>query len=458
LLFVSLVLGAYFAFGLSHYPGGTPLLLYLPVPLLLWAAVRFGPFETSGALSVMALVAMYWAINQRGPFASGSSDATALAIQLFLVVPAVPFLLLSVLTQQQRLTDSALRESEQRFRSLVDTAPMMVRMSGQDGGCVFFNKRWLDFTGVPLERQMGSGWTDSIYPEERQKCLDVYLSAVFARTAFSLEYRLRRYDGAYRWIFDAGVPRLDPRGKFLGHLGGCIDVTERKEAEEALRRLPRELINAQEAERQRIGQELHDDVGQQVVALAIGINYLSKQVGESEKLKESFAVLNQQSTDIIRSIAGISRQLRPVTLQVLGLAAAFRNLCEESRDPGGVDVIFTQRAELPQISWACSMALYRVAQEAVRNALTHSGAPRVDLEVAVLNGNLTMTIADRGRGFSHDSNGALLGLGLSGMTERMKDIGGTLRIDSTPGAGTIITATVPLADVSQNLSQARQAR
>jgi signal transduction histidine kinase len=123
-----------------------------------------------------------------------------------------------------------------------------------------------------------------------------------------------------------------------------------------------------------------------------------------------------------------------------------------------VDVIFTQCAEMPQIPWACSMALYRVAQEAVRNALTHSGASRVDLEVAVLNGNLTVTIADRGRGFSPDSNGALLGLGLSGMTERMKDIGGTLRIDSTPGAGTIITATVPLADVSQNVSQARQAR
>lgn len=458
LMFFGLVMGAYFAFGLLGHPPAMLLLVYLPVPFLLWAAVRFGPFETSGGLSVMTVLAMSWAAAGRGPFASSSSDAVALSVQLLLVVPAVPFLLLSVLTQQQRLTESALRESEQRFRSLVDTAPMMVRISGQEGACIFFNKRWLDFTGVPFERQVGSGWADCIYPEDRQRCLDVYLPAVLGRAAFNLEYRLRRHDGVYRWIFDGGVPRFDPKGKFLGHLGGCIDVTERKEAEEALRRLPRELINAQEAERQRIGQELHDDVGQQVVALAIGINHLSRQVGENEKLKESFVTLSKQSTDIVRSIASISRQLRPVTLRVLGLAAAFRNLCEESRDPGGVDVVFTQCTELPQISWVCSMAMYRVAQEAVRNALTHSGATRVDLEVTLMNGNLVVSITDKGRGFSPDPNGALLGLGLSGMTERMKDIGGTLNIDSAPGAGTTVTASVPLAEVPQSLPEVRQER
>jgi signal transduction histidine kinase len=123
-----------------------------------------------------------------------------------------------------------------------------------------------------------------------------------------------------------------------------------------------------------------------------------------------------------------------------------------------VDVVFTQRAELPQISWTCSMALYRVAQEAVRNALTHSGARRIDLEVTLLNGSLVVTVADKGRGFSPDSNGGLLGLGLSGMTERMKDIGGTLRVDSAPGAGTSITATVPLAEASQNATETRQTR
>lgn len=449
LMVVGLIVGAHFAFGLRGYPGGLPLLLYLPVPFLLWAAVRFGPFETSGALSVMTVLAMFWATTGRGPFASNSSDSVALSIQLFLVVPALPFLLLSVLTQQQRLTDSALRESEQRFRSLVDTAPVMVWISDQAGDCFFFNKQWLDFTGIPVEKQVGSGWADCVHPEDRQGCMDVYLPAVSARNAFKLEYRLRRHDGAYRWVFDIGVPRFEPNGKFLGHLGSCIDVTERKEAEEALRRLPRELINAQEAERQRIGQELHDDVGQRVVALAIGINHLSRQIGESEKLRESFATLNQQSTDTIRSVASLSRQLRPVTLQVLGLAAAFRDLCEESKDPGGVNVVFTQRAELPQISWACSMALYRVAQEAVRNALRHSGAARVDLEVNLSNGNLVMTIADKGCGFSPDTNGATLGLGLSGMVERMKDIGGTLGVRSAPASGTTVTASVPLAEITQ---------
>src|SRR5262249_45863352 len=158
---------------------------------------------------------------------------------------------------------------EKRFRSLVDAGPVMVWMSGPDGLCSFFNKPWLDFTGRPMASQLGSGWIESVHPEDRGNCVSSYLAAFQACNRFVLEYRLLRHDGSYRWIVDQGVPRYAPDGSFLGYVGSCIDITDRKEAENRLRELNAQVIHAQEAERSRIAQELHDDLSQRTALLSI---------------------------------------------------------------------------------------------------------------------------------------------------------------------------------------------
>jgi PAS domain S-box-containing protein len=107
-------------------------------------------------------------------------------------------------------------------------------MSAPDGACTFVNKAWLDFTGVPFERQLGYGWTNCIHPRDRRTAADHYLSAVRARGAFKMEYRLRRADGVYCWVFDHGVPRFDKSGTLAGFIGSCMDISERKAVEEAL--------------------------------------------------------------------------------------------------------------------------------------------------------------------------------------------------------------------------------
>jgi PAS domain S-box-containing protein len=444
---VGLVVVAYLVFAFGRNLSDPIVLMYLPVPFLLWAAVRFGPFSTCIVLSAMSTLATFGASAGRGPFALDPSASVVYSIQLFLLVLSVPFLFLSVLMQQQRWTESVLRESEHRFRSLVDTAPVLVWISDPEGLCTFFNKPWLDFTGVPIEKQLGNGWSNLVHPEDRDRCVVEYLECVHSKTAFNLEYRLLRHDGVYRWVFDHGVPRYGPAG-FLGHIGSCIDITERKGAEEALRRFPRELLNAQEAERLRIAQELHDDLGQRIVALGIGINHLAQATGNNAKLRTGFATLRKQASEIIDNIASLSRELRPVTLQVLGLAPALRSLCEEVSDPNGVKVVFTHHVELPDMPWTTAIALYRVAQEALRNALTHSGAMQIDVAVSVAKACVVLTIADNGRGFVFDNASVQVGLGLTGMVERMKNIGGTLIIDST-FAGTTVTASVALTEFAQ---------
>ena len=125
----------------------------------------------------------------------------------------------------------AVRESETLFHTVADTAPVMIWMSDTDKRGIFFNKGWLDFTGRRLEEELGHGWTQSVHPEDLDRCLNVCGGAFHARRPFSIDYRMRRGDGQYRWVLDNGVPRHAVDGTFLGYIGSCIDITERREAE-----------------------------------------------------------------------------------------------------------------------------------------------------------------------------------------------------------------------------------
>jgi PAS domain S-box-containing protein len=128
-----------------------------------------------------------------------------------------------------------MRESETRFRTMLDAAPVMIWMSDTDRLCTFFNKRWLDFTGRTLEQEMGNGWSEGVHPDDFERCLNVYVSSFDARKDFTMEYRLRRRDGVYRWILDTGVPQEDVDGTFLGYVGSCVDISDRRQAEEKFR-------------------------------------------------------------------------------------------------------------------------------------------------------------------------------------------------------------------------------
>lgn len=125
-------------------------------------------------------------------------------------------------------------ETEERFRLVANSAPVLIWMSGTDKPCTFFNEGWLAFTGRTMEEELGEGWASGVHPEDLSRCLGEYSAAFDARSEFVLEYRLRRYDGTFRWIVDHGVPRFGLNGGFLGYIGSCIDMTERKMSEQAI--------------------------------------------------------------------------------------------------------------------------------------------------------------------------------------------------------------------------------
>lgn len=136
---------------------------------------------------------------------------------------------------ERKRTEQTLRESEKRFHLIADTAPVLLWMLDKDGSCTFFNKPWLKFTGKTLEESVGNHWADGMHPDDKKRCLDSYISAFNNRKGFRMEYRLKYVDGTYRWILDIGVPRFTPNGNFVGYIGSCIDISDRKATEEALR-------------------------------------------------------------------------------------------------------------------------------------------------------------------------------------------------------------------------------
>ena len=120
--------------------------------------------------------------------------------------------------------------SYREYMAIVEQAPIMIWRANPSTECDYFNQQWLSFTGRRMEQELGNGWAEGVHPEDLQGCLEVYLSAFEKREIFEMEYRLRRHDGAYRWLFDRGVPFNDDHGNFAGYIGSCIDITENVEA------------------------------------------------------------------------------------------------------------------------------------------------------------------------------------------------------------------------------------
>lgn len=120
------------------------------------------------------------------------------------------------------------------YMTIVEQAPIMIWRANLSAECDYFNQQWLSFTGRTMEQELGNGWAEGVYSEDMEKCLDIYLTSFAKRLVFEMEYRLRRYDGEYRWIFDRGVPFSDKEGNFGGYIGSCIDITERVEARELI--------------------------------------------------------------------------------------------------------------------------------------------------------------------------------------------------------------------------------
>ncbi len=346
---------------------------------------------------------------------------------------------------ERKQAEVALRETELRFRLVADTAPVLIWMSGPDKLCNYFNQPWLEFTGRPLEMELGNGWAEGVHPEDLEMCLDTYTKAYDRHEPFRIEYRLRRHDGEHRWLFDQGVPRFNFDGSFAGYIGSCIDITDLKRAEEALSTVSRRLIEAQEEERTRIARELHDDISQRIALQAMNLESLKKALPASAtELERGIGEVQDQISDLASAIHGLSHRLHSSKLDNLGLEVAAAGFCKEVSERQGVEIDFNCENVPKRLSQEISLCLFRVMQEALQNAIKHSGSRHFDVSLRGGLNEIQLTVLDSGIGFDPKKSMNGRGLGLTSMKERLKLVDGKLSVKSQPLVGSTVDARVPL--------------
>jgi PAS domain S-box-containing protein len=321
----------------------------------------------------------------------------------------------------------------------------MIWVAGTDKRCNYFNQPWLEFTGRPIEAELGDGWTEGVHPEDLRSCVDTYVQAFDRHESFQMEYRLRRKDGEYRWLLDIGVPRVNSDGSFAGYIGSCIDVTDRKLAEEALASVSRRLIEAHEDERKWIARELHDDINQRIALLSVELERWSQQLPQSAvDVHNHIRDASQRLSNIAKEVQSLSHRLHSSKLEYLGIAATAKSFCKELSDQQKVEVEFSHSNIPRNLIYDIELCLFRVLQEALQNAVKHSGARRFHVDLRATAQDISLTVSDPGAGFDQHDAMHFQGLGLISMRERLQLVKGEFSIDSALGRGTTIRARVPL--------------
>lgn len=384
-----------------------------------------------------------WTLLDAVPQFSSSGEVTNILVSL------------TDLSEQRRATD-ALRESEERFRTLVRDLHVGVILTGPDGTFEFANHAALNMFNVATKQVIGrtADELDVVPLDERGR--DIPYSDRPVPTVLRTKRPLRQATLGYRipgtseilWIFGNAIPQFNPDGSLLRVIATFTDITDLKNAERSIHQLSTELLKLQDEERRRIGRELHDGMAQTVLAVNLSLAQLRQSAqplneASHRALEKARELLQQMS----REIRTLSYLLHPPLLDDLGLVSALKEYVNGFSERSGIETsleLLTTFRRLPQIA---ETALFRITQESLANIQRHSGSKRAQVILREDPDCVTLEITDFGSGMIVPSNGAphrgqpRLGVGIPGMRERMSQLGGSLEIDSS-ASGTTVRARI----------------
>jgi PAS domain S-box-containing protein len=357
------------------------------------------------------------------------------------------------ITESKQSQDN-LRESEERLRLAIETGGMyafewdpatdLIERSGECSD-IF---SWIDDSAHDTGRQFAA----RVHPDDRERYIATTETGLTATNpTYQTSYRLLRPDGSVTWLEESGRAFFDAQGKMLRAIGIGVDVSDRKHAEEALSDMSRKLIEAHEQERTRIGRDLHDDVVQRLALLSIELEAVQQNVPDAAaELRTRISILKNEATQITNDVQLLSHELHSSKLEFLGIVGAAKNFCKEFSERNKVEIDF-QNYDLPTgLPRELSLSLFRVLQEAIRNATKHSWVKRFEVRLWGSTGEIHLTVSDLGAGFDAEAAMKSTGLGLTSMQERLRLVHGELSINSQPKGGTTIHARVPFDSSSDS--------
>jgi PAS domain S-box-containing protein len=351
---------------------------------------------------------------------------------------------------ERRRVQEALRESEERLRLAAQSGRMYAFEWDPVSDVIIRSAEFAHILGVSNEpgkvtcRQM----MDTVHPDDRDRVAAAPAACTPENPTYRVQYRVLHPDGSVVWLEKSGHAFFDRKGEVHRVIGMVADITERKLAEEAITALSHKLMEAQEAERARIARELHDDIGQRLAVVLITLEQLKQAAGNADEARGRIDELAMQVGGISRGIRNLSHELHSVTLRYLGLVEALRGFCRELSEQQKVEIRFFHQNVPETVAPEVSLCLFRVLQEALHNALKHSGVRSFNVELRGTPGWISLVIRDEGTGFDPGRAMKGGGLGLISMQARLRLLNGLLSIDSKQGRGTAIHARAPLAPAS----------
>ncbi|MFZ1006856.1 MAG: ATP-binding protein, partial [Candidatus Sulfotelmatobacter sp.] len=293
-----------------------------------------------------------------------------------------------------------------------------------------------------------------VSPEDRARLIAVIDQLSPEEPHLRISYRMVRSDGSVIWVERTSRAYFDEHGRMLRIVGMIADITERKLAEAALSNVSRKLIEAQEQERMRIGRELHDDIGQRLALLAVELEQLREHPLIVPVVRSRIGKLQKQISEIANDTQSLSHELHSAKLQYLGLAAAMRGFCREFGAQQKAEIDFKAHDVPDPLPADVSLCFFRVLQEALHNAIKHSGVRHFEVRLWGLSDEVQLTVKDSGVGFDREAARATQGIGLISMEERMKLVNGTLSIESRPKGGATIHVRAPVGWASDSVRAA----
>jgi signal transduction histidine kinase len=326
-----------------------------------------------------------------------------------------------------------------RVTRAIDALPALVWVADTEGRLIHASRQWTEACARSVAAPGTWRWVDALHADDRERAEAVFAAAVGRREGFELDLRLWSH-GAYSSFGCVAAPVIDAGGGVESYVGVCVDTAARHRAESAADDIAGRLLAAQEAERSRIARDLHDDLGQQVTLLEATIEAALGRRGPSQARSVLMAT-RTKLREIAASIHTLAYSLHPAKLKLLGLVQTLQTLCRDVAAEAGQDVRFAARDIPSDIDEDVVLCIFRVAQEALQNALKHSGARTIDVDLSATGQRLTLRVVDDGSGFDPDGPRPG-GLGLLTMRERVEMVGGALTVITARGHGTTIEASV----------------
>jgi PAS domain S-box-containing protein len=352
-----------------------------------------------------------------------------------------------------RELQNALRASELRFREFATHAAVGIFVTDAAGACTYTNPRWNAITGLREGEAIGDGWRRAIPPEDLDALTGVWQDAIEARRPLEHTFRIRRPDGEVRWMQCRAVELPATPGAARQFLGTAEDITALRDSHDRIRQLTQRIERVRDQERKLLAGQLHDSVAQDLFAATLMLNRIGDVDPDPAVSRAVRAALQALLASTIDRLRNLTRELHPTELSHLELPVAIAQLAAKFTADSGIEVRVDSGAVLPRVDDAQRMALFRAAEEGLANIGRHANARSASIEFRVDESAVRMVVCDDGIGPARDRAPQVAPLGLLGLSERIRALGGELSLAAGAAGGAVLTVSLPLAVMTPGIAE-----